>query len=156
LGDTGRRGGNGGRNSANDRLHLGRDPNGSARLRATHSAEISVSFGRDGAGIAAVFQTADPERKARRAGERTTESAEGQSSESRMTSSDVEVDAAFKALCELFSSEQARRQAHRRCPIDGPSELKLMFDSIKDEVYGPDLEYLAWVDYLRREGLIFW
>jgi hypothetical protein len=72
-----------------------------------------------------------------------------------MTSSDVEVDP-LKALCELLSSEQARRQAHRRCPIDGPSEFDLVFESIKDEAYGPDLEYRAWVDYLRREGLIFW
>ncbi len=76
--------------------------------------------------------------------------------ESSMTSSDAEVDAAFKALYDLFSSEKVRAHAHRSCPIDGPSEFDLAWESAMDEVFGPDLEYRAWVEYLRGEGLIFW
>lgn len=63
---------------------------------------------------------------------------------------------AFAALLDVFSSKAVRMHAHRRCPIDGPSEFDRVFDAKLDEVFGPDLEYRAWVDYLRREGLIFW
>ena len=74
--------------------------------------------------------------------------------ESEMTGSDDAADAAFEALYELFSSDKGRGHAHRSCPIDGPSELDLAWECAMEELFGPDIEYRAWVEYLRREGLI--
>jgi hypothetical protein len=66
------------------------------------------------------------------------------------------VDQAFRVLYEIFSAPEAARFAHRSCPIDAPSEFDLAFEEAKEEVFGPDLEYRAWVDSLRRAGLITW
>ncbi len=75
---------------------------------------------------------------------------------SEMTSSGDAADAAFAALYELFSSEKVDRYAHRSCPIDSPSEVDLAWEYAWEKTFGPDIKFRAWVDFLRREGLIFW
>jgi hypothetical protein len=75
---------------------------------------------------------------------------------SSASDSNRKADEAFQALFELFSSEKVRRHAHRSCPIDGPSELDLMWETAMENSYAPNLEYRAWVDDLRSKGLIFW
>jgi hypothetical protein len=65
-------------------------------------------------------------------------------------------DEAFDALYKLFTSPEVRRRAHLSCCTDGPTEFDLMFESARDEAFGPDpnSKYKRWIRRLRRHGLI--
>jgi hypothetical protein len=65
-------------------------------------------------------------------------------------------DEAMQELVELFSDPSLRSKARLRCPIEGPDEFDLLFESIIDDQFGhdPNSEYKQWVRRLYRLGLI--
>jgi hypothetical protein len=62
----------------------------------------------------------------------------------------------MKALTEMFSDPKFRSMARLCCPIDGPTKIEVMLQSIIDEVFGADHDskYKAWVRRLYRLGFI--
>jgi hypothetical protein len=65
-------------------------------------------------------------------------------------------DEAMQELVELFSDPSLRSKARLRCPIEGPDEFDLLFESIIDDQFGHDQnsEYKRWVRRLHRLGFI--
>jgi hypothetical protein len=63
---------------------------------------------------------------------------------------------AMAKLAELFSDPSLPSKAQLRCPVEGPDELDLLFESIIDDQFGhdPNSEYKKWVRRLYRLGLI--
>jgi hypothetical protein len=45
-------------------------------------------------------------------------------------------DEAIAKLVELFSDPSVRSKAHLRCPIEGPDEFEVLFESIMDDQRG--------------------
>jgi hypothetical protein len=67
-----------------------------------------------------------------------------------------EADAAMQELVELFSDPSLRSKARLRCPVEGPDEFDVLFESIIDDQFGhdPNSEYKQWVRRLYRLGFI--
>jgi hypothetical protein len=59
-------------------------------------------------------------------------------------------------LVELFSDPSVRSKAHLRCPVEGPDEFDVLFESIIDDQFGhdPNSEYKRWVKRLYEFGFI--
>jgi hypothetical protein len=67
-----------------------------------------------------------------------------------------EADAAMKKLVELFSDPSLPSKARFRCPLEGPDEFDVLFESILDDQFGhdPNSEYKQWVRRLYCLGFI--
>jgi hypothetical protein len=67
-----------------------------------------------------------------------------------------EADAAMQELVELFSDPSLRSKARLRCPVEGPDEFEVLFESIMDDQFGLDQnsEYKQWVRRLYDLGFI--
>jgi hypothetical protein len=65
-------------------------------------------------------------------------------------------DEAIAKLVELFSDPSVRSRAHLRCPVEGPDEFEVLFESIMDDQFGHDQnsKYKQWVRRLYEFGLI--
>jgi hypothetical protein len=66
------------------------------------------------------------------------------------------VQEALTKLTELFSDSSLPSKAQLRCPVEGPDELDVLFESIIDDQFGHDQNsgYKQWVRRLYRLGLI--
>jgi hypothetical protein len=66
------------------------------------------------------------------------------------------VEEAMAKLTELFSDPSLPSKAQLRCPVEGPDEFDVLFESIIDDQFGHDQnsEYKQWVRRLYRLGLI--
>jgi hypothetical protein len=86
---------------------------------------------------------------------RETPKSERNKSLSEQTESSPELDAAARALFELFSDSKLNSRRHFRYSVDGhPSELDQAFDAALNEHFGPNKKQERWVRRLRRLGLI--
>jgi hypothetical protein len=67
-----------------------------------------------------------------------------------------EANAAMKKLVELFSDPSLPSKARFRCPLEGPDEFDVLFESILDDQFGhdPNSEYKQWVRRLYELGFI--
>jgi hypothetical protein len=63
---------------------------------------------------------------------------------------------AMAELVELFSDPSVASKARFRCPLEGPDEFDVLFESILDDQFGhdPNSEYKQWVRRLYQLGLI--
>ena len=67
-----------------------------------------------------------------------------------------EADQAMRVLTQLFSTPEVKAKAHRRCGINGPTEIDMLFETVLDDVFGrdPNSDYKRWIRRLYRLGLI--
>jgi hypothetical protein len=65
-------------------------------------------------------------------------------------------DQAMAELVELFSDPSLPSKARFRCPVEGPDEFDVLFESIIDDQFGhdPNSEYKQWVRRLYQLGFI--
>jgi hypothetical protein len=63
---------------------------------------------------------------------------------------------AMAELVELFSDPSLASTARFRCPLEGPDEFDILFESILDDQFGhdPNSEYEQWVRRLYQLGFI--
>jgi hypothetical protein len=59
-------------------------------------------------------------------------------------------------LVELFSDPSLPSKAQLRCPVEGPDDFDVLFESIIDDEFGhnPISEYKQWVRRLYQLGFI--
>ena len=67
-----------------------------------------------------------------------------------------DADQSMKALTELFSTPAVKAKAHRRCSINGPTEIDELVEAAIDDVFGcdPNSDYKRWIRRLYKLGLI--
>jgi hypothetical protein len=65
-------------------------------------------------------------------------------------------DEAMKALTQLFSSGELSAKVHFHSGLDSPTVFDMFFESMRDDLFGPDpnSDYKCWVKRLYRLGLI--
>jgi hypothetical protein len=63
---------------------------------------------------------------------------------------------AMAKLVELFADPSLPPKVRFRCPVEGPDEFDVLFESIIDDQFGhdPNSEYKQWVRRLYRLGFI--
>jgi hypothetical protein len=66
------------------------------------------------------------------------------------------VEEAMAKLVELFSDPSLPSKARFRCPLEGPDEFDVLFESILDDQFGhdPNSGYKQWVRRLYQLGFI--
>jgi len=66
------------------------------------------------------------------------------------------VEEALTKLTELFSDPSLPSKAQLRCPVEGPDEFDVLFESIIDDQFGhdPNSDYKQWVRRLYQLGFI--
>jgi hypothetical protein len=65
-------------------------------------------------------------------------------------------DEAMSALTRLFSVPNLATKAYFRCGTNGPTDADMFFESMFDDLFGPDTDsdYKCWVRRLHELGLI--